>query len=119
MYALRPMKVYAMERVKDDPRCVARMERILGGLGNHPELMWITDESLPEAVSELQAMWPPPEQGNGTPESYRRPLVFTTMDLSYKRADLRPLVERCPEGTSLGTLTSIHGYMTTAIDQHP
>jgi DNA repair photolyase len=64
-------------------------------------------------------MWPPPEQGNGTPVSYRRPLVFTTMDLSYKRADLRPLVERCPEGTSLGTLTSIHGYMTTAIDQHP
>ena len=29
MYQLTPMKVYMLDRLQDDPRCVARMERML------------------------------------------------------------------------------------------
>ena len=119
MYALTPLKVYAMDRVKEDPRCVDRMERMIAALGNEPEVVWVTDESLPDVATELQSLWSPGVQGNGSPASFRRPLVFTTMDFSYHRPDLKPLLKQCPEGTSLATLTSMHGYMPVAIDQHP
>ena len=33
MYPLTPLKVFMLDRVQDDRRCVARMERILGALG--------------------------------------------------------------------------------------
>ena len=76
-----------------------------GALANKPELVWITAESLPEVVTELGRLWPPTEVPPGEVRSFTRPLVFTTMDLSYTRPDLSPLLKRCPEGTSLGTST--------------
>ncbi len=33
MYQLTPMKVYMLDRVQDDPRCVVRMERMLNAIG--------------------------------------------------------------------------------------
>ena len=119
MYPLTPLKVYALDRVKDDPACVARMERVLRGLANTPEIMWINEQNLPEAVAELNTLWPPAEIPEGQVRSYTRPIVFTTIDLSYKRPDLTPLLSRCPEGTSLNDLGYIFGHMITAIDQHP
>lgn len=119
MYPLTPLKVYALNRVQDDPACVARMERVLSGLGNRPEVRWISEESLPEAVAELRDLWPPAEVPAGQVRSFLRPLVFTTMDLSYRRPDLKSLLQRCQPGTSLGELSAIFGHMTTAIDQHP
>jgi len=119
VYPLTPMKVYALERVKDDPACVARMERIIGALANKPELMWITEENLPEAVAELSALWPPEEVPEGQMRSYMRPLVFTTLDFGYKLPDLTPMLERLQSGLNLNELNLIFGRMTTAIDQHP
>jgi len=114
------MKVYALDRVQDTPGCTERMERMLNAIGYPTEdVFWITDETLPDAVSELGQLWPPEEVPEGRVRSFMRPLVFTTIDLSAKRPDLKPKRERCPEGTSLGTLNDIHGHFTTAIDQHP
>jgi DNA repair photolyase len=119
MYPLTPAKVYVLDRVTRDPACMARMERILQGLGNRPPVVHITKENLPQVVEELSTLWPPKEVPPGQVRSFARPLVFTTMDLSYRRPDLSPLLERCPPDTSPRTLEAIYGHMTTAVDQHP
>ena len=120
MYALTPLKIYALDRALDDEICVARLDRMLSALGKtRDDVVRITETNLPEVVEELQHLWPPENVPDGQVRSYMRPLVFTTMDLSYNRPDLSPLIERCPEGTSLGTLEGIFGHLTTAIDQHP
>jgi len=83
------------------------------------EAVRITDESLPDVAGELQSLWPPETVPEGQTRSYMRPLVFTTIDLSYNRPDLKPLLQRCPEGTSMDTLGKVFGHLTTAVDQHP
>lgn len=120
MYPLTPLKIYMLDRVQDNPTCVARMERMIGALGKKTdEVVCITDDNLPEVAAELEQLWPPEEVPAGCVRSFMRPLVFTTIDLSHNRPDLEPLLHRCPEGTSLGTLANIFGHMTLAIDQHP
>ena len=119
MYPLTPLKVYALDRVRDDAAYVTRMERMLSALENPPEVTWITEKTLPDAMAELQELWPPSEVPPGQTRSFMRPLVFTCMDLSYHRPDLKPLLDRCPEGTSRSALGRVLGHMTTAVDQHP
>jgi len=99
---------------------MTRMQRMLAAIGNSADdVVWITKENLPDVALELERLWPPAMVSPGQTLAYTRPLVFTTMDLSYKRPDLKPLLARCPEGVSLNTLQAIEGHMTTAIDQHP
>jgi DNA repair photolyase len=112
------MKVYVLERAKNDPACMGRMERMVKGLANKPEVVTITEKNLGEACAELQKLWPPERVPEGQTRSFMRPLVFTTMDLSYRRPDLRPLVKRCA-GASLDIVGKIYGHLTTAVDQHP
>lgn len=117
MYPLVPVKVYALERIQSDPRCVRRMERLLGGLGNEPEVVWVNQANLGEALEDLHTL--KPDLGNGRPNTYARPLIFTTMEFRQHRAHLKSLLERCPEGTTLGELERVYGYFPAAIDQHP
>ena len=120
MYPLTPMKIYALDRVMDDPICVTRMERMLQAIDkSRDDVTCISESNLPTVVEELQRLWPPESVPPGETRSYMRPLVFTKIDLSYERPDLTPLLERCPEGTALGDLGGIYGHLTTAIDQHP
>lgn len=120
MYKLTPVKAYMLERVQDDPACLARMDRILGAIEMSPDdVVCITEENLPEIVEELQRLWPPDDVPSGQAPGYMRPLVFTTMDLNEQRPDLTPLLERCPEGTTLGMLVNVFGHFTLAEDQHP
>ncbi|MBM4048555.1 MAG: hypothetical protein FJ279_25925 [Planctomycetes bacterium] len=120
MYALTPIRIYALDRALNDATCVARLDRMLKAMGKtQKDVVRITDENLGDVVGELQRLWPPESVPTGQVRSFMRPLVFTTMDLSYRRPDLKPLLQRCPKGTSLGILTAIFGHLTTAIDQHP
>ena len=119
MYPLTPMKVYMLERVQDDPRCVARMERMLKAVGvRREEVVCVTERNVAEVAQELQKLWPPATVPPGQVRSYMRPWVLTTMDLSYKR-DFAPLLKRLPPGTPAGIVEKIYGSFTTAIDQHP
>jgi len=69
---------------------MTRMHRVIGALDHvESDVSWITDNNLPEIVDELQHLWPPDPVPVGQVRSYTRPLVFTTMDLNPKRADLR------------------------------
>lgn len=120
MYPLTPMKVYMLDRVQDDPRCIARMERMLSAIGKtSDDVNCITEENLPDAVEELSHLWPPESVPEGQIRSYMRPLVFTTQVLTDERPDLKPLLQRCPEGTKPGTLGNIFGHLTNTVDQHP
>ena len=120
MYRLTPTKVYVLDRVQDDQRCVTRMERMLDALGRKPAgVVCITEKNLPGVVGELATLWPPDTVPPDHVRSFMRPLVFTTMDLSFNRPDLQPLLDRCPPGTSPDIVKKIYGHMTTAIDQHP
>ncbi len=119
MYPLTPLKVYMLDRVQDDKRCVVRMERMLSAIGvDSGDVACITEDNLGDVANELRQLWPPESVPEGQIRSYMRPLVFTTQALG-KRPDLKPLLEHCPEGTPLGILSTIYGYLTTAIDQHP
>jgi len=120
MYPLTPLKVYMLERVQDDARCVVRMERMLKAIGvDTDDVTIITDESLPDVVDELHHLWPPENVPDGHIRSYMRPLVFTTQVLTGKHPSLKELLKRCPKGTPLGYLNNIFGYITSAVDQHP
>ncbi|MBN2308439.1 MAG: hypothetical protein JXR94_05675 [Candidatus Hydrogenedentes bacterium] len=120
MYPLTPLRTYALDRVYEDERCVARMERMLGAIGEPPDsVIRITDDNLPDIVAELAGLWPPDTVPEGRIRTFMRPLVFTTMDLNYARRDLTPLIERCAPDTSPSIVGGIYGHMTTAIDQHP
>jgi hypothetical protein len=119
MYKLTPIKVYMLDRVQDDPRCVTRMERILSAINlDSKDVVCITEDNLPEVATELRNLWPPETVPEGYIRSYMRPLVFTTQELGHRR-DLKPLLRKCPEGTPLSFLNNIYGYMTNAVDQHP
>ena len=118
MYPLNPAKVYVLDRVQDDPRCVARVERLVAGLAEPPpEIGVITEENLPDAVAELQALWPPEAVPPGKVRMYMRPLVFTTQELRDEPPDLAPLIERCPKGTE-GLVRQIMGRIDTVRQYH-
>lgn len=120
MYPLTPARVFVLDRVQKDPVCVARLRRMLPAMGKQEkDVVTITEDNLPEVVAELQRLWPPASVPPGQVRSFMRPVVFTTMDLSYRRPDLKPVLKRCPPGTSLDLLQKIFGHLTTAIDQHP
>lgn len=120
MYPLNPIKTYVLDRVQESEACVVRLQRMLNALGiARDDVTTITEDNLPEVVSELQQLWPPEVVPPRQVRSFMRPLVFTTMDLGHKRPDLRPLLRCCPKGTPLGVLTELFGHFTTATDQHP
>ncbi len=120
MYPLTPLKVFVLDRVLTDDRCVARMNRMLEAIGwPAGQVVTITEANLPDAVAELNTLWPPQTVPPGRVRSYMRPLVFTTMDLSANRPDVSKLLPRCPVGTTAHTLRSIFGQLPLAVDQHP
>lgn len=120
MYKLTPKKVYMLERVKDNPVWLARMERMLKAIGyNKKDVICITDKNLPKIVKQIEQLKLPKRAPKGKIISYMRALIFTTMELAEPRPNLKPLLKRCHKGASINTLHNIFGYMTTAVDQHP
>lgn len=119
MYPLTPRKVYVLDRVYQDPRCVARLERMLVALACDPELTVVTDDNLGDVVAEQHALFSAPEGAGSNEHSYDRPLMFTTIELRRRQPDLRELLPKCPAGTSLRDLQKIYGYLALAVDQHP
>lgn len=120
MIPLEPAGLFALDRVRNDARCMVRMERMLDALGKSVgDVTWITADNLPETVARLRSLWPPADAPAETPPGYTRPLLFTTMEIGGKKTDLGPLLEQCPEGVSGGDLAAVFGQMTAVEDQHP
>jgi len=119
MYPLAPLKVYVVDRVYQDRRCVKRLERILNALAGNFEISEINDNNFPAAVEELKNLYPSRERPSKIPVSYTKPLVFTTMKLVGPGFDLKHLLKKCPSGILMSDLERIFGHFPRAIDQHP
>ncbi|MBT3374247.1 MAG: hypothetical protein HN742_34820 [Lentisphaerae bacterium] len=120
MYALSPLKVYALDRALDDAVCVERMERMLRAMDLGPDdVITITESNLSAVAAEIAELWPPTRVPDGKIGAYTRPIIFTTIDFNINGTDLRPLLSKCAPGTSLDILNAIYGQFGAAIDQHP
>ncbi len=118
MYALKPLAVYALEGVADDPLCARRMERMLAALGVPASgVREITPENLPETVEELLSLWPPDEPPADVPVQWTRPLVFTRQYLDGPFPDISELLQRCPEG-SASAVRAILGHIDPVRTYH-
>jgi hypothetical protein len=110
VYPLTPIKVYVLDRVQDNPAAAARVGRMLDALGYPPkDVVCITEQNLPDTVTELQTLWPPEVVPAGQVRTFMRPLVFTMQELGDEPPDLQPLLQRCPEGTPEGMVRNIMG----------
>ena len=55
MYPLKPIKVYMLDRVKKDKRCVTRMNRMLKAIGfDRKKVICIHSKNLSKMVHELE-----------------------------------------------------------------
>ena len=107
MYPLSPMKLYMYEGVDVNPQALARVRRMVEAMGRTmAEVVRFNEDSLPEVIAELQTLWPPETVPEGQVPTYMRPLVFIMQRWGDAVADLKPLIERCPEGTGAGCRTS-------------
>jgi len=122
LYQLKPVKTYALEAVRDDGLCMARMERMLHAIGrSSDEVLWITDDNLPEIVQELSSLWPP-EEGDvpeGTPPTFIRPLVFTMVHTGEELPDITDKLLYWPNDTDEGIVRAILGQFEATHAYHP
>lgn len=120
MYPLKPLKVFALSALQDDPRCMARMERMLDAVEPaDDEIVWITEDNMPDVVEELLRLWPPDETPEGTPVTYTRPFVFTK---AYTGDGVPEGVEKLlqwPGDSREGIAQAIRGYFEPIHNYHP
>ncbi len=121
VYDLKPLKLYMVERVAEQPHWLQRAKRIVAALGRDPEeITTVTEENLPEVVCELQEQWPPQETPPDVPQPYLRPLVFTVLELDGREGpETETLLERCPEGTPASLVEDIWGRCLLLRPTHP
>jgi len=114
------MKLFALDRVQQDPRCIRRMERMLDAIGrSSDEVVWITDDNLAEVVEELSNLWPPDEMPNGQVRTFMRPLVFTMIHTGEELPDITDKLLHWPSDTHEGTIRAILGQFEAIHAYHP
>jgi len=119
MYPLAPVKLVAWHELKNDPRCLTRLDRMLGAIGRAPEeVLWADPANLADVSRELAAAWPP-EPLPGVPLGFRRSLIFTTGWLEDELPDDTSVFEHWPEDASQGIATNIMGHVKPIGEYHP
>lgn len=103
MYRLEPAAVYVWPHLLDDPKCAARIERLLRACDRSlDDLIAITPDSLAAVFEQLHAL--------GRPAPRRRALVFGQLKTSAPSPDWDALLKHCPEGTAQGQLVELYGH---------
>ena len=119
MYPLRPARVYMLERVSHDERCVKRMRRMLEAMDMTVEdAETVNEQEIPRVLKQVGALWPPRQPPDDIPVTYTKALFFTTLDLKDEKDNLTPLIQRHPEVWEDG-LREMCGQFSTLEDQHP
>jgi len=115
MYHLDPPALYACERALDHPASARRIERMLGGLGRTLDAaVPVRDDDIPELIRSHQ--WQHARRRQGTVAEHRDPaLVFATLRFD-QAPPIRPVLERCPPGTSSGLVGNLLGH--GGLNQH-
>jgi DNA repair photolyase len=120
MYPLQPLKLVAWHELKNDPRCMARLERMLDALGRSgDEVVWADPQNLAEVSQELATAFPPAAVPAGVPETFMRPLVFTTGWLEDELPDDDEALLTWPEDTDKGIGKQIMGHVAPIGEYHP
>jgi DNA repair photolyase len=120
MYPLQPLKLYAWHKVQDDPRCMKRLERMLDGLGrSHEEVVWVDEANIGEVGRELATLFPPEHVPAGVPETFLRPIVFTTGWLEDELPEEEGELLGWPEDTDRGIAMQIMGRYKPIGEYHP
>jgi len=120
MYPLQPLKLVAWHAVKNDPRCMVRLERMLDALGRSgDEVIWADESNLAEVSRELATAFPPETVPAGVPETFMRPLVFTTGWLEDELPDPEQTLLSWPEDTDKGIAMQIMGHVKPIGEYHP
>jgi hypothetical protein len=119
VYALKPVRVYYLDEVQEDPRMVARMERMIGAMhlpetGAQP----FSRDEVPAVIEDLMAAWTPEMVFEHEAGSWGRPVVFTVQDLDDTKPEYESIVERLPEGAGLGHVHRLLGHIDTARCYH-
>lgn len=119
MYPLQPLKVYAPESIQDDPRQVARMERMLAAVtpadGN---VVWINDANIGDVARELVTLWAEAEKPADVPAGYLRPLLFTKLSVAEEPQPMDDVMARLGEGVPEGVINHILGNFRPIQEYH-
>ncbi|MFW6156861.1 MAG: hypothetical protein ACOC7J_06055, partial [Armatimonadota bacterium] len=93
MYNLHPVRVYYLDEVQDDPRMVARMERMIGAM-QLPEtgVQEFSRNDVPAVLEDLQSAWTPEMVFSHAHGSWGRPVVFTVQDLDGTSPEYEEIV---------------------------
>jgi len=118
MYALDTQAIYMMDRVTADARALARMDRMLAGLGKtRDDVKVLSDEDLPEVIAEHE--WQRAWVRQGLLAEHRpHYLVFNAVNFDERTERADRLREAAPEGTGLNLCRSLLGYVRTAVLAH-
>ncbi|MCE5237603.1 radical SAM protein [bacterium] len=120
MYSLQPLKLIAWHAIKHDPRCMARLERMLDALGRSAgEVVWAEPQNLAEVTQELVSGWPPKEIPEGVSLGFMRPLVFTTGWLEDELPDPDETLLSWPDNTPKSVAQQIMGHYKPIGEYHP
>lgn len=119
LYNLHPERVYYLDEIEDDPRMVARMERMIGAM-ELPEsgAQKFSREEVPAVIEDLMAAWRPELVFDHAHGSWGRPVVFTVQDLDDTKPEYEAIVERLPEGAGLSHVHQLLGHIDTARCYH-
>ncbi len=108
MYDLRPEAVCVLEGIMDDPRCAARVERMLAAIGlGASDVRTVTLDDVPVMVRERGWTRARVRQGEHA-EHTELDLVFTRW--LADAPDIAPVLARCPEGTPNSLLWTMLGH---------
>ena len=120
MYPLQPLKIYVWHAVKHDPRCMARLERMLGALGRSgADVAWVDESNLVEASRELATLFPPDHVPAGVPETFMRPLVLTTGWLEDELPEEDGVLLDWPDDVDKGIALNLMGRYKPIGEYHP
>jgi len=119
VYNLHPVRVYYLDEVLEDPRMVARMERMVGAM-QLPEtgVQEFAREDVPSVIEDLQSAWSPEMVFDEPWGPWARPVVFTVQDLEDTKPEYAEIVERLPEGGALSHVHQLLGHIDTARPYH-
>jgi DNA repair photolyase len=120
MYDLKPAGIYVMESLQEDPRYMARLDRMLAAMGrSRDEVRWYDREDLAEAARELQTLYAEAEAPEGLPKSYARPLILTHGFTGEALPDFAAEFPDWPEGASVGIAQQLMGWFLPVGTYHP
>lgn len=132
MYKLKPPKVFAMERVKENPLWMERMNRILLSINFPAEsVVWAKDEDIPRLATENH--WEKARIRQGKLKEHKDPVMFFTTArwngdnlgvvnrdsadglFSYdpqQEKEVKDTLSKCPKGTPRDIVMNMLGQAT-------